>query len=88
MTLKWPNDRKDDGPKTQKFVTKPEPTLAEVPGIGPKAREKLTANGIDLAQLIEAEQASTRVEFIYRVTGWGISPRWAAVVQDALARYI
>ena len=29
------------------------------------------ANGIDLAQLIEAEQASIRVEFIYRLTGLG-----------------
>ena len=55
----------------QKFVTIGNPTLTQVPGIGPKARENLEANGIDLAKLIEAEQASTRVEFIYRLTGWG-----------------
>ena len=47
----------------QKFVTIGNPTLTQVPGIGPKARENLEANGIDLAKLIE--------EFIYRLTGWG-----------------
>ena len=56
---------------TQKFVTIGIPTLTQVPGIGAKTREYLKANEIDLAKLIEAEQASTRVEFIYRLTGWG-----------------
>ena len=56
---------------TQKCVTIGNPTLTQVPGIGSKARENLEANGIDLAKLIEAEQAYTRVEFIYRLSGWG-----------------
>ena len=43
-----------NGPKIQKFVTIGNPTLTQVPCIGPKAHENLEANGIDLAQLIEA----------------------------------
>lgn len=84
------------GPKLRRFVANRQPQLSDVPGVGPKARELLAANGRgsfpDLLSLFrdhtDEHGAGAFVEaFTDTLVGFGVMKRWAKVVSAALSCY-